>query len=95
MTDLFSVGTPILLIILCISMFRMERRLGTLERNLHALLRQSHVDPLADPGPPSERVKELAADPKRKIDAIRLYRRETGADLRQAKARVESIARPG
>jgi hypothetical protein len=60
-----------------------------------ALLRHLNVDPMTAPGPPSDRVKELAADPKRRIDAIRLYRSETGADLRQAKAIVESIAHPG
>jgi ribosomal protein L7/L12 len=95
MTDFFSVGTPILLIVLCFSLFRSERRLAALERNLGALLRHLNVDPTAAAGPPSDRVKALAADPKRKIDAIRLYRRETGADLRQAKAMVESIAPPG
>ncbi len=95
MTDFFCVGTPILLIVLCFSMFRSERRLAALERNLQALLRHLNVDPMAAPGPPSERVKELAADPQRRIDAIRLYRRESGADLRQAQAVVESIAHPG
>ncbi len=94
MNDFFSVGAPILLITLCFSMFRSERRLATLERNLDALLRHLNVDPLAPPGPPSDRVKELATDPERKIEAIRLYRRETGADLRQAKSMVESLADP-
>lgn len=37
----------------------------------------------------SDRVKELAADPARKIEAIRTYREETGSDLATAKAAVE------
>jgi ribosomal protein L7/L12 len=40
----------------------------------------------------SERVKQLAADPSRKIEAIREYRRETGAGLAEAKSAIESLA---
>ena len=37
----------------------------------------------------SDRVKEIAADPARKIAAIKAYRDETGAGLADAKAAVE------
>jgi len=40
--------------------------------------------------PASERVKLLAVDPKRKIEAIRVYRQETGAGLKVAKDVVEA-----
>ena len=40
--------------------------------------------------PPSDRVKEIARDPARKIEAIKLYREETGAGLADAKAAVEA-----
>lgn len=40
--------------------------------------------------PPSDRVKEIARDPARKIEAIKVYREETGAGLAEAKDMVES-----
>jgi ribosomal protein L7/L12 len=42
------------------------------------------------PPPLSDRVKELASDPSRKIEAIKAYREETGAGLAEAKAAVEA-----
>jgi hypothetical protein len=39
----------------------------------------------------SNRVKELAADPARKIEAIQVYREETGASLADAKEAVEAF----
>ena len=40
--------------------------------------------------PLSDRVKELARDPTRKIEAIKVYREETGASLVEAKEAVET-----
>ena len=40
--------------------------------------------------PPSDRVKEIARDPARKIEAIKIYREETGAGLAEAKETVET-----
>jgi hypothetical protein len=39
----------------------------------------------------SDRVKEIASDPSRKIEAIQAYREETGASLADAKEAVESF----
>jgi ribosomal protein L7/L12 len=41
--------------------------------------------------PLSERVKQLAGDPARKIEAVKAYREETGAGLAEAKEAVESF----
>jgi hypothetical protein len=38
----------------------------------------------------SDRVKEIARDPARKIEAINIYRKETGAGLAEAKEVVEA-----
>jgi len=66
----------------------MQASLRRVERKLNLLLRHLQVDPA--PGSPlSERVKRLADDPARKIEAIKLYREETGAGLAEAKAAVE------
>jgi hypothetical protein len=40
--------------------------------------------------PLSDRVKQLASDPSRKIEAIKVYREETGAGLAEAKEAVEA-----
>jgi len=42
------------------------------------------------PAPLSERVKDIARDPGRKIEAIKVYREETGAGLAEAKGAVEA-----
>jgi hypothetical protein len=39
----------------------------------------------------SERVKQMALDPARKIEAIKLYREETNASLKEAKEAVEEF----
>jgi ribosomal protein L7/L12 len=50
-----------------------------------------HFNIDATPGLPlSDRVKELARDPAKKIEAIKVYREETGASLAEAKDAVET-----
>ena len=45
--------------------------------------------------PLSDRCKEAASDPARKIEAIKIYREETGLGLREAKAAVEAFIAGG
>jgi len=66
-------------------------RLRGIERKLNALLRHHGVDPTQGFLPLSDRVKQLAADPGRKIEAIKAYREETGAGLAEAKEAIESF----
>ncbi len=68
---------------------RTQARLRQLEHRLSLLLRHFNIDPAAG-SPLSERVRELADDPARKIEAIKVYREETGAGLAEAKAAVEA-----
>jgi ribosomal protein L7/L12 len=67
-------------------------RLRGIERKLNALLRHHGVDPTQGLLPCSERVKQLAAEPGRKIAAIKAYREETGASLAEAKEAIEALA---
>ena len=73
--------------------FRVERtaaQLSALQEQFEALRRGlGQVPPLCDE--PSERVRELAADSKKKIEAIRAYREESGADLKRARQVVEQL----
>jgi len=68
---------------------RTQTRLERVERRLNLLLRHFNIDPSAG-SPLSDRVRGLADDPARKIEAIRVYREETGAGLAEAKAAVEA-----
>ena len=68
---------------------RTRAGLDRVERRLNLLLRHFNIDPA--PGSPlSDRVKGLANDPARKIEAIKAHREETGAGLAEAKAAVEA-----
>ena len=67
-------------------------RLRIIEQKLNALLSHHGVDPRQGPLL-SDRVKQLAMDPGRKIEAIKVYREETGAGLAEAKEAIEAFAR--
>ncbi len=86
----------ILVFVVCYSLLvliwmgSINARLRGIERKLNALLRHHGVDPTQGL-PLSDRVKQLAADPGRKIEAIKVYREETGASLVEAKEAVEAF----
>ena len=66
-------------------------RLARLERKTDAIIRHlniTYVDP-ASPEGLSEQVQELANDPAKKIQAIKLHREQTGLGLKAAKDAVE------
>jgi hypothetical protein len=65
-----------------------KTRLARIEHKLNLLLQHSGIEALGELRL-SERVKEIARDPKRKIEAIKVYREETGAGLAEAKQAVE------
>ena len=90
MDHYLQAGMIVLLISLWWSTARLDGSVRTTERNLSAILRHLNIDPTAVV-PPSNRVKQLAADPKRRIEAMRVYRQETGADVRVAKATVDGL----
>ena len=65
-------------------------RTDRLEGKVDLILAQLGI---AFPPEPSERVKTIARDPARKIEAIKSYREETGLGLKEAKDAVESAIR--
>jgi Ribosomal protein L7/L12 C-terminal domain len=85
---LFLVCTLVLLALT--SYWDTTARIGRIERKLNALLRHHGVDPTQGL-PLSDQVKEIAGDPSRKIEAIKVYREETGAGLKEAKDAVEAF----
>ncbi len=84
---LWAVGA--LLLLALASWLDTKARVSRIERNLNALLRHHGVDPTQGL-PLSDRVKQLASDSARKIEAIKVYREETGAGLAEAKEAVEA-----
>ncbi|MEL7142147.1 MAG: ribosomal protein L7/L12 [Cyanobacteria bacterium J06573_11] len=67
---------------------RLESKIGRVERGLTLLMESANIEM---PSLLSERVKQIAKNPKRKIEAIRAYREETGAGLKEAKEAVEEF----
>jgi len=67
------------------------RRLREVERKLTLLLVHLELDPTSS-ADPSSNVISLAADPKQRTAAIKAYRVETGAGLKEAASVIEKIA---
>jgi ribosomal protein L7/L12 len=82
-----------LLLIIWITLTRIERRLRENDYKVDLLVRHAGIDP-SKPAEPSDRVRLLAQQPSQRIEAIKAYREESGADLRAAKAMIESLQNP-
>ena len=75
-----------------ILVFMIHNRVVYLQRHVGLIARHLNID-VNKPPDLSDRVKELAADPARKIAAIKVLREETGAGLAEAKSAVEAYQR--
>ncbi len=67
-------------------------RLSRVEAKIDLILKHlalEYIDP-ATPAGLSEEVKALANDPDQKIAAIKLHRKQTGLDLKEAKDVIEA-----
>jgi ribosomal protein L7/L12 len=67
-----------------------RRDVARADRKLNLILKQMNIS-FDEFAVLSDRVKELARDPTRKIEAIRVYREETGFGLAEAKETVEAF----
>jgi hypothetical protein len=83
---LFAVGLLVTLWAYgCIREFRdLKRRTQNLEQMLFAIAKKLDVSLPYIPPPPSQKILDLARDPKQRIEAIRAYRQETGLGLKEA-----------
>lgn len=68
----------------------MRRDVARVDRKLTLILKQLNIT-FDEFAVLSDRVKELARDPYRKIEAIKVYREETGAGLAEAKDIIEAF----
>ena len=72
------------------SHWALDRRMRRLESALDRLSRHiGALPPLATE--PSQRVKDLAVMPEKKVEAIRALREEMGLDLKEAVRTVDSL----
>lgn len=67
---------------------RIEKRIRRVENSLALILTKLEIEPTSQL---SERVKYLARDPYRKIEAIKVYREESNCTLREAKEAIEDF----
>jgi uncharacterized protein YoxC len=67
-----------------------RRDVARVDRKLNSILKQMNFT-FDEFAVLSDRVKELARDPNRKIEAIKVYREETGAGLAEAKETIEAF----
>ena len=73
-----------------LSLRNIERRQSAIE--LRLLLLSRHLGLLAEAdSKPSEKVRGLARDGDKYVEALRTYREETGSDLKQATLAVNSL----
>jgi hypothetical protein len=84
-------------VIVVLAVLNTERQAGSIrrdvarvDRKLNLILQQLNIS-FDEFAVLSDRVKELARDPSRKIEAIKVYRQETGAGLAEAKETVEAF----
>jgi ribosomal protein L7/L12 len=73
------------------SIFSHMRRIQEVERKLNLVLPHLGIDPTAQVAP-SSHVMSLAADPRKRIEAIKAYRVQTGAGLKEAVEVVDKVA---
>jgi ribosomal protein L7/L12 len=66
---------------------RIELKTKRIENALSLILERMEIE---IPSLLSDRVKELASDPNRKIEAIKLYREETKSSLKDAKEAIDA-----
>jgi ribosomal protein L7/L12 len=82
----------IIVIALGLALFRyINKRLQRMETKLTAILHHLGVEQDILPEP-SEKVQDLAKVPNSKIDAVRIYRKQTGAGLKEAVKVVEKLS---
>jgi hypothetical protein len=87
---LLAISIAILLMTLVIY-GNLTARIRGIERKLNALLRHHGVDPTLGLGL-SDRVKELAVDPVRKIEAIKLTATKQVPDLLKPRKRLSCLS---
>lgn len=81
----------LLLLVACVwLLLGIRQRLSEQAAQLQLLMRHLGVTP-GQLTEPTEAIKALARQPNRRIEAIRLYREQTGASLKDAKEIIDRV----
>ena len=93
MLDFITYGSITLIVTIIVlslesSVKRIERKINRVDFYVGLILDRLEIDV---PSPLPTRIREIALDPQRKIEAIKLYREATGAGLREAKEAIETF----
>jgi len=85
-----TIFAVLVLFLLTAERMRARHDIARVDRKLNAVLKHLNFS-VAEAFSMSERVQEAARDPGRKIEAIKLYREESGASLLEAKENIEAF----
>ena len=89
-TDILAIVVSLFVLVVA-PLWAIDRRTKRLERMLSAVQSRLGIDGSLIPEP-SDEVRALAADPNKKVAAIKAYREQTGLGLREAKEVVERLS---
>jgi ribosomal protein L7/L12 len=67
---------------------RLDKKLKRIDLSLSLILNRMEIE---YPSRLSDRVKQIALDPERMIEAIKLYREESNSSLKEAKEAIEEF----
>jgi ribosomal protein L7/L12 len=67
---------------------RLDKKLKRIDLSLSLILNRMEIE---YPSRISDRVKQIALDPERMIEAIKLYREESNSSLKEAKEAIEEF----
>lgn len=94
METLQFLGLAVLIWLVFYALRSVERNQSALQEQLFTISR--HLGLMSEKGSdPSEKVRQLAAESKTYVAAIRTYREETGSGLKVARAVVDSLSKGG
>eukprot|EP00042_Codosiga_hollandica_P014869 m.964239 g.964239 ORF g.964239 m.964239 type:complete len:93 (-) comp436896_c0_seq1:40-318(-) len=90
----YDTAIVVLLAIGVWQLYSIHQRLNQQAAQLQALMRHLGVTP-GQLTEPTEDIKALARQPARRIEAIKAYRQQTGASLKDAKDVIDRVAASG
>ena len=80
----------ILLFLILLMLWQVQATLARLSQNQYRIILKLGIEPDRFDAP-SEEVRELAKQPGKQVEALRAYRKQTGAGLKDAQAAINSL----
>ena len=80
----------ILLFLILLKLWQVQATLARLSQNQYRIILKLGIEPERF-DPPSDEVRVLAQQPGKQVEALRAYRKQTGAGLKDAQAAINSL----